>query len=127
MMGLSFNLKKSTAVLSIVSYIAITAFLSLYAIERTTFNFSNFNFVTDLLRYFIFSIGLVSCFLYESKLKTALCTVYFIVAYITHKFSGSYFSFQLFYLISMKFCLRHHSEQGVNLLGITWDLLTPTL
>jgi len=98
MMGLSFNLKKSTAVLSIVSYIAITAFLSLYAIERTTFNFSNFNFVTDLLRYFIFSIGLVSCFLYESKLKTALCTVYFIVAYITHKFSGSYFLFDLFFI-----------------------------
>ena len=98
MMGLSFNLKKSTAVLSIVSYIAITAFLSLYAIERTTFNFSNFNFVTDLLRYFIFSIGLVSCFLYESKLRTALCTVYFIVAYITHKFSGSYFLFDLFFI-----------------------------
>ena len=101
-MGLLFNLKKSTTVLTIVSYIAITAFLSLYAIERTTFlriyNFSNFNFVTDLLRYFIFSIGLVSCFLYESKLKTALCTVYFIVAYITHKFSGSYFLFDLFFI-----------------------------
>ena len=101
-MGLLFNLKKSTAVLTIVSYIAIVVFLSLYAVDRTTFsriyNFSNFEFVTDLLRYFIFSIGLVSCFLYESKLKTALCTVYFIVSFVTHKFSGSYFLFDLFFI-----------------------------
>ena len=50
------------------------------------------------MRYFIFSIGLFGCFLYESKLKTVLCTVFFIVSYITHKFSGSYFLFDLFFI-----------------------------
>ena len=94
--------KKNFTALSIATYIAITVFLSLYAIERTTFssvyNFSYFSSVTKILRYFIFSIGLFGCFLYESKLKTVLCTVFFIVSYITHKFSGSYFLFDLFFI-----------------------------
>ena len=117
-MMLLLNLKKNTATLSILAYIAIAVFLSLYAIERTTFssvvflslyaierttfssvyNFSYFSSVTKILRYFIFSIGLFGCFLYESKLKTVLCTVFFIVSYITHKFSGSYFLFDLFFI-----------------------------
>ena len=101
-MMLLLNLKKNTATLSILAYIAIAVFLSLYAIERTTFssvyNFSYFSSVTKILRYFIFSIALFGCFLYESKLKTVLCTVFFIVSYITHKFSGSYFLFDLFFI-----------------------------
>ena len=101
-MALFITLKKNSTALSIATYIAITVFLSLYAIERTTFssvyNFSYFSSVTKILRYFIFSIGLFGCFLYESKLKTVLCTVFFIVSYITHKFSGSYFLFDLFFI-----------------------------
>ena len=101
-MALFITLKKNSTALSIATYIAITVFLSLYAIERTTFssvyNFSYFSSVTKILRYFIFSIGLFGCFLYESKLKTVLCTVFFIVFYITHKFSGSYFLFDLFFI-----------------------------
>ena len=101
-MALFITLKKNSTALSIATYTAITVFLSLYAIERTTFssvyNFSYFSSVTKILRYFIFSIGLFGCFLYESKLKTVLCTVFFIVSYITHKFSGSYFLFDLFFI-----------------------------
>ena len=101
-MALFITLKKNSTALSIATYIAIIVFLSLYAIERTTFssvyNFSYFSSVTKILRYFIFSIGLFGCFLYESKLKTVLCTVFFIVSYITHKFSGSYFLFDLFFI-----------------------------
>ena len=101
-MALFITLKKNSTALSIATYTAITVFLSFYAIERTTFssvyNFSYFSSVTKILRYFIFSIGLFGCFLYESKLKTVLCTVFFIVSYITHKFSGSYFLFDLFFI-----------------------------
>ena len=101
-MALFITLKKNSTALSIATYIAITVFLSMYAIDRTTFssvyNFSYFSSVTKILRYFIFSIGLFGCFLYESKLKTVLCTVFFIVSYITHKFSGSYFLFDLFFI-----------------------------
>ena len=101
-MMLLLNLKKNTATLSILAYIAIAVFLSLYAIERTTFssvyNFSYFSSVTKILRYFIFSIGLFGCFLYESKLKTVSCIAYFILSCITHKFSGSYFLFDLFFI-----------------------------
>lgn len=101
-MALFVTLKKNSTALSIATYIAITVFLSLYAIERTTFssvyNFSYFSSVTKILRYFIFSIGLFGCFLYESKLKIVLCTVFFIVSYITHKLSGSYFLFDLFFI-----------------------------
>ena len=101
-MALFITLKKNSTALSIATYIAITVFLSLYAIERTTFssvyNFSYFSSVTKILRYFIFNIGLFGCFLYENKLKTVLCTVFFIVSYITHKFSGSYFLFDLFFI-----------------------------
>ena len=101
-MMLLLNLKKNTATLSILAYIAIAVFISLYAIERTTFssvyNFSYFSSVTKILRYFIFSIGLFGCFLYESKLKTVSCIAYFILSCITHKFSGSYFLFDLFFI-----------------------------
>ena len=101
-MMLLLNLKKNTATLSILAYIAIAVFLSLYAIERTTFssvyNFSYFSSVTKILRYFIFSIALFGCFLYESKLKTVSCIAYFILSCITHKFSGSYFLFDLFFI-----------------------------
>ena len=101
-MALFITLKKNSTALSIATYIAITVFLSLYAIERTTFssvyNFSYFSSVTKILRYFIFSIGLFGCFLYESKLKTVSCIAYFILSCITHKFSGSYFLFDLFFI-----------------------------
>ena len=101
-MMLLLNLKKNTATLSILAYIAIAVFISLYAIERTTFskiyNFSYFGSVSKVLRYFIFSIGLIGCFLYESKLKTVSCIAYFILSCITHKFSGSYFLFDLFFI-----------------------------
>ena len=101
-MMLLLNLKKNTDTLSILAYIAIAVFLSLYAIERTTFssvyNFSYFSSVTKILRYFIFSIALFGCFLYESKLKTVSCIAYFILSCITHKFSGSYFLFDLFFI-----------------------------
>ena len=56
-MALFITLKKNSTALSIATYIAITVFLSLYAIERTTFssvyNFSYFSSVTKILRYFI--------------------------------------------------------------------------
>ena len=101
-MMLLLNLKKNTATLSILAYIAIAVFISLYAIERTTFskiyNFSYFGSVSKVLRYFIFSIGLIGCFLYESKLKTVSCIAYFILSCITRKFSGSYFLFDLFFI-----------------------------
>ena len=101
-MALFITLKKNSTTLSILAYIAIAVFLSLYAIERTTFssvyNFSYFSSVTKILRYFIFSIALFGCFLYESKLKTVSCIAYFILSYITHKFSGSYFLFDLFFI-----------------------------
>ena len=101
-MALFITLKKNSTALSIATYIAITVFLSLYAIERTTFssvyNFSYFSSVTKILRYFIFSIALFGCFLYESKLKTVSCIAYFILSCITHKFSGSYFLFDLFFI-----------------------------
>jgi len=101
-MALFITLMKNSTTLSILAYIAIAVFLSLYAIERTTFssvyNFSYFSSVTKILRYFIFSIALFGCFLYESKLKTVSCIAYFILSYITHKFSGSYFLFDLFFI-----------------------------
>ncbi len=105
-MNLSFvsvfsQFKKNNAV-SVLVYFSLIVFLALYAVDRTTLpvsvNFKWFGSATRILRFFILGLGILSCWFYESKLKTALCVLFFAFSYIAHKYSGSWFLFDLFFI-----------------------------
>lgn len=83
-------------------YIIITIFIALFIVERTTvpigFNFDWFWTLANALRYIIFFLALITCFLYERTLKLVICVVYFILSYISGKYGNSWFLFDLFFI-----------------------------